>query len=130
MARKQALLGSHLHPLQATAIVGTNNLADGGGAAQACVGTSLSGALQLSFDINQVSTASGQTACKLPANADPGDTIYVFNTSATAALVFPNTSAGTINGGSAGASISVAQNVLVQLVNIGGGDVWATTGNT
>lgn len=130
MAKRSNIVGAHLGAYSAGAIIGTCNYTENLGVAQACVGTSLATALQLTADVNQVSTSSGQTACKLDPNAQPSDRCLVFNTSSTTALLFPGTATGTINGGSAGASISVAQNVAVEVVNIGGGDVWATTGNT
>lgn len=74
------------------------------------VGTSLSGAAALTGAINVITTSVGQTAVLLPQNHPVGSPIVVRTTSSTAALVFPPTSAGIINGGSAGASFSVAQN--------------------
>lgn len=73
------------------------------------VGTAQVGAAELTGGLNIVTTASGQTAVVLPANAAAGSPIVVRVTSATAGLVFPPTG-GSINGGSANASFSVAQN--------------------
>lgn len=73
------------------------------------VGTAQSGAAALTGAINIVTTSAGQTAVLLPSSHPPGSPLLVRVTSATAALVFPPTG-GTINGGSANASFSVAQN--------------------
>jgi len=73
------------------------------------VGTAQSGAAPLTGAMNVVTTASGQTAVLLPANHPVGSPIVVRVTSATAGLVFPPTG-GAVNGGSANASFSVAQN--------------------
>lgn len=71
-------------------------------------GTSLVGATPLLNGINILTTAASQTAGLLPQNN--GAPIIVRNNTATAALIFPPTALGSINGGSAGASFSVAQN--------------------
>ncbi len=75
-------------------------------------GTALSGATALPGGMNNVLANTGQTAVTLPAQPGGfGNLVAVFcNASSTgaAALVFPPTSAGVINGGSAGASFSVA----------------------
>jgi hypothetical protein len=74
------------------------------------VGTAQVGGTALSVgEYTLLTTASGQTAFVLPADAALGDEVPVYNTTSTAALVFPPTS-GTINGGSADASVSLAQN--------------------
>ncbi len=73
------------------------------------VGTSQSGAAALTGAFNVVTTAVGQTATLLPTNYPAYTPLIVRVTSATAGLVFPPTG-GTINGGSANASLSVAQN--------------------
>lgn len=59
--------------------------------------------------INVLTTSVGQTAVLLPSKHPVGSPLVIRVTSATAALVFPQTG-GSINGGSANASFSVAQN--------------------
>lgn len=73
------------------------------------VGTSQSGSAALTGAFNVVTTSAGQTAVQLPASYPAYTPLIVRVTSATAGLVFPPTG-GTINGGSANASLSVAQN--------------------
>lgn len=88
------------------------------------VGTTRSGSPTLDAVVNLVTTSVGQTAVTLPTagNGTVGTTgtmMVVRTTSATAALVFPP-SGGAINGGSADASFSVAQNkptVFIPLAN-------------
>ncbi len=74
------------------------------------VGTTLAGAPQLTGALNVVTTAAGQVAAALPLNHPVGSPIVVRVSTATAATIFPPTAAGSINGGTAGAAFSVAQN--------------------
>lgn len=73
------------------------------------VGTAQVGAAALTGAINVVTTSVGQTAVALPGTYPVGSPILVRTNTATAALVFPPVG-GSINGGSANASFSVAQN--------------------
>jgi hypothetical protein len=82
----------------------------GGVGTFAGAGTALATGTALTAGICNVTTAAGETAVVLPAAYTPGVPIVVVNGSATAALLFPGTSAQKINNGSAGASFSVAQN--------------------
>lgn len=82
---------------------------DGGEGTVTGVGTAQSGAAALSYGLNSVTTASGQTATVLPSSHPLGSPVIVHVTTATAGLVFPPVG-GSINGGSANASFSVAQN--------------------
>jgi hypothetical protein len=81
------------------------------------VGTAQSGAASITPNSNCVSgtTAGGATAFVLSTGWQVGDSLVFFNTSATAALLYPQ-SGGAINGGSTNASISVAQNTGVELL--------------
>lgn len=74
-------------------------------------GTAQTGATKVSgAALNLVTPSGGNTAFVLSANYSTGRPIYIFNVSATtAALIFPP-SAGTINGNSANASVSLAAN--------------------
>lgn len=74
------------------------------------VGTAQSGAAAIRVNNILATTASGQTAFVLPADAELEVPYVVTNSTATAALVFPP-SGGTINAGSANASASIAQNL-------------------
>jgi hypothetical protein len=82
---------------------------DGGEGTVAGVGTAQSGAASLAYGLNTVTTAVGQTGTLLPEDHPVGSPLIVHVTSATAALVFPPVG-GSINGGAANASFSVAQN--------------------
>lgn len=78
--------------------------------AVAGVGTAQGGSSPvLTNTVTTVTTASGQTAFTLDPLCSIGNVREVYNTSATTALIFPETG-GTINGGSANASVSLAQN--------------------
>lgn len=74
------------------------------------VGTAQSGAAPIRVNNVLATTASGQTAFVLPANAELEVPYIVTNSSATAALVFPP-SGGAINAAAANASVSIAQNL-------------------
>lgn len=86
-------------------------------ASVAGVGTAQSGATSLTGTINQVTTASGQTAFLLPSTQPLGTSINVYVSTATAALVFPP-SGGSINELSANASFSVAQGRVASFVRL------------
>ncbi|TCL70538.1 hypothetical protein [Rhizobium sp. BK251] len=77
---------------------------------KAGVGTTQPTATPITSNQTTVTTASGQTALKLPANAELMVPYIVKNTSSTTALIFPPTS-GQINGGTATTgSVNLAQN--------------------
>lgn len=73
------------------------------------VGTAQSGAAQIVSSVTTMTTSSGQTAAVLPSTWPLLSTIFVYNNSSTAALVFP-AGTNTIDNGSASASVSIAQN--------------------
>jgi hypothetical protein len=76
------------------------------------VGTAQSGAAAIPNFVNAVlaTTAGGQTALRLPSDAELNVPYLVVNSSATAALVFPP-SGGAINAASGDASVSISQNL-------------------
>ena len=74
-----------------------------------CVGTAQVGAAGLVLGYNNLVTSVGQTACVMPSTMAVGERLVLFNTTATAALLFP-VSGGNINAAGANASVSIAQN--------------------
>ncbi len=74
------------------------------------VGTAQTGAAAITTDNTLATTAGGATAFVLPSTTSIDNEIWVTNSSATAALVFPP-SGGTINAAAADASVSIAQNL-------------------
>lgn len=70
-------------------------------------GTTISDALALVSLVNVVSTAAAATGVKLP-DVSIGSTVFVQNNGANALNVFPHSSSGTLNGGSAGAAVTCA----------------------
>ena len=86
-------------------------------AAVAGVGTAQSGATPLTGTMNQVTTAAGQTAFLLSSAQPTGTSVNVYNSTSTAALVFPPTGAS-INEGAANASFSVAQAKFTTFVRV------------
>lgn len=78
------------------------------------IGTAQSGAASITVNSALLTTAGGATAFVLATTWEVQDDVTVFNTSATTALLYPQ-SGGAFNGGSTDASISIAQNVGVLL---------------
>lgn len=74
------------------------------------VGTAQTGAGAIRSTLTLATTAGGQTALVLPANAELMLPYVVVNTTATAALVFPP-SGGAINAAGSNASVSIAQDL-------------------
>lgn len=100
------LMGVGLPQEQAVRI-GTSNLTTIAG-----VGTAQTGGAAIPKDTTNVlaTTAGGQTALVLPADAELEQWYSVTNSTATAALVFPP-SGGAINAAAGDASVSVAVNI-------------------
>jgi hypothetical protein len=73
------------------------------------VGTAQSGAAPITTNFTVLTTAGGTTAFLLPTVPAGSGPYIVANPSATTALIYPP-SGGTIQGGSADAAFSVAQN--------------------
>jgi hypothetical protein len=96
----QATLLGHL-PAQTIAGSGTAQKTDSAAAT--------SGNLLPGQGMVNATTSAGQTALQIPSTMPLGAEIVLNVTTATAALLFPP-SGGTINGGAANASVSIAQN--------------------
>lgn len=90
-------------------------------------GAALLAATLLRSRFNVLGTvAAGEAGVKLPAGLDEGDEIFVRNAdSADTATVYPNTALGTINGGSAGAGVTISSGASLRFV-CAGGDAWWT----
>jgi hypothetical protein len=98
----QALMGLGV-PFEQAKIIGDSIVQSIAG-----IGTAAATAAPLTGTVNSVTTAGGATAFILSTH-NAGRTVEVYNTSATAALVFPPTG-GAIDGGATDASVSIAQN--------------------
>lgn len=72
--------------------------------------TALATGTAITTNFTVTTTSGGSTAFVLPSVAAGTGPLVITNPSATTALIFPNTSSETINGGSAGASVNLAQN--------------------
>lgn len=71
-------------------------------------GTTITDALQLTAFTSNISTAALSTGVKLPPLWPIGQIGIVYNGGANPINLFPPTSTGTINGGSAGAAVTIA----------------------
>lgn len=111
MPRAQNLMGVGFAPIAALAMGGSNvRTLDG-------VGIGQSGARDMgSADVILGTTTAGQTAFLLP-DMNVGETIVFYNTSSTAALLFPPTGAQ-INALGANNSFSAAQNRSVMVMRV------------
>lgn len=91
----------------------------------------LAGATALTGGINLVSAAASLDSYALPAQLPLGAPLIVTNVSAVAAKVFP-AAAAQVNGGTAGASVSVAANKSAVFyyvgVNTSGAPQWSAVG--
>lgn len=125
MTQKRNLLGGHLPPVTASAIVGTNGYQENGAVAKTLLGTTQATALQLSADVENVTGASN-TGGLLPQSADPSDNVFIYNSGVNTVKIYPATATGTINGGSAGAAFSLTTLTGQGFTQIGGADNWAT----
>ena len=95
------LLGFGMPPFLAGELGNTVQAVTGKGTSQATGAAILAeGKLVL------VPGASSATGAVLPANAKIGTPYFVFSVGSAAAVVYPNSSTGTINGGSAGAGVT------------------------
>ena len=98
-------------PTSTASVMGTETI---GSATQKSVSTGLTAtgtvigdALQLVSLVNVVSTAAASTGVKLP-DVDIGVDVIVQNNGANALNLFPPSATGTLNGGSAGAAVTIA----------------------
>lgn len=73
------------------------------------VGTAQTGAAALTVNSVIATTSGGATAFVLTTTWEIGDTVTVYNSSATTALIYPQ-SGGAIDGGSTDASVTITQN--------------------
>lgn len=104
MARATDLMGSGMPAAQAKRLGFTIASVTGVGTAQT------SGPTLGQWSVNRLTTAGGATACTLPANAELGSTIEVYNISSTAGLVFPETGGQIDLGTATTGSVAIAQN--------------------
>lgn len=125
MTQKKNIIGAHMPPTAATAIVGTNGYQENGAAAKTLTGTTQATALQLGADVENVTGASN-TGGLLPQSADVSDNLFIYNSGTNTVKIYPATAAGTINGGSAGAAFSLTTLTGQGFTQIGGVDNWAT----
>lgn len=88
-------------------------------------GTNLATALQLTARFNVIGTAAASTGVRLPRGIPQIGEIRVVNRGANTITVYPPTSAGKINGGSAGAGVTLATNASLDFVSDGNGNFWS-----
>lgn len=88
---------------------GLSNLVGNTVVTTAGVGTAQVGAKSLTNNVNNLTTSGGATAFIISDAWSIGDSIQVFNTSATAALLYPPVGSA-FDGGSTDASVSIVQN--------------------
>lgn len=104
------LIGLGMPPEQASAIDGYTassapNLTSTGSITAA--GTTIADATALTSFVNVVSTTATSTGVKLP-DVPVGQSVFVQNNGANALNLWPHSSTGTLNGGTAGAAVTIA----------------------
>jgi hypothetical protein len=111
MGYKENLMGVGLGAEKAQ-ILGTQDIINAPtrsvGLALTATGTDLATALVLTKLINVVGTTASSTGVALPTAIPIGQTVIVQNNGANALSIYPPTSTGTLNGGSAGAAVTSA----------------------
>lgn len=122
MPTQSNLIGSGCAPLQAQASIGIPSTG------LTATGNAQANALQLGSDMCIFTTVAASTGCKLLGTAamNIGDTIVVVNHGVSTLSVYPNTAAGKIANGSAGAAFSVSANKTAWFIYVGT-DLWAAS---
>lgn len=117
MALTSELTGLGMPPAQAGKVGHNVSTLAGATTAQAT-------ATLIQNSVTLATTSSGQTAFVLPSSASLLKEFYVYNQSATTALVFPP-SGGNFNGGTTDASVSVAQGKTTMFLRVSAAN-WIT----
>jgi len=89
-------------------------------------GTTIADALKLTKGVNVIGTAAASTGVKLPPFS-VGSQVFIKNGGAQTVNIFPNTSSEKINGGSAGAAVTLATTKSALLFKVGAID-WVSVG--
>jgi hypothetical protein len=84
-------------------------------------GSSISDAASLSGAVNIITTAAASSGVKLPDLGGPMCVVAVVNKGANTVNVYPPSSSGSINGGSAGAAVTIATNKAAVFFSTGTG---------
>lgn len=87
-------------------------------------GSAIGDAFQLTGGVNIITTAAASTGVKLPDMKGSGVMVTVVNKGANTVNVYPPSSTGTINAGSAGAAVTLATNKAGVFVSTGNA-TWA-----
>lgn len=106
MALAKDIMGGGFSAGQAQAIQGAIN------SAVTAAGTVITDATDLVASNNYISTAAASSGVQLP-SVPLGDSLCVYNGGANAVKVYPHSSTGTINAGSAGAAVTCPVNTLM-----------------
>src|SRR5690242_15306929 len=101
MTRVATLVGSHIPPSAAQAIVGFNDVG-----VTATGSNSQANSYAIQYSNTYVSTAAANTGVRLPSGASPGDTFFVYNGGASTMHVYPPTG-GNVAGGSTNAAFDL-----------------------
>lgn len=136
MPLKQAIMASGISAQEASALLGVVTAIAAGTTAGAPAGNSQATAPIIPSDnVLLTGTAVGSsTGYKLPNGVEvggvvmPGDSFQVCNQGGNTLLIYPNSATGKVQGGSAGAGFSVANNKQAQFTYLGtasGVDLWA-----
>lgn len=104
MARVLRIMGTGIPAAAARHIVGDTDLG------VTATGSSITDAYKIIKTITAFTTVSSSTGAVLPSGSQPGDTFFISNYGAQTLSVYPGSSAGKVQNGTAGAAFSVAAN--------------------
>lgn len=126
MPTSDSLLGFGLAPALAAELGNDVQAVTGAGTAQ-----NTATAIKTEGKLVLVTGASSQTGALLPANAKLGTPYFILSVGSAAAVIYPNSATGTINGGSAGAgftcSAAISGYIFMKTAQTSAGvDTWYT----
>jgi len=101
MTRVATLVGAHVAPAAAQAIVGFSDVG-----VTATGANSQANSYAIQYSNTFVSTAAATTGVRLPSGASPGDSFFVYNGGANTLHVYPPTG-GNVAGGSTNAAFDL-----------------------
>lgn len=116
MAKKANLSGVHINPHAIGPIIGTSSWGENAGAGLTSTGSSQTDALQLTADVNHVSTVGASTGVKLDPNASLSDSCFIYNASGTTLTIYPDTGSSINNGTATTGSVSLVTHKAAEFV--------------
>lgn len=86
--------------------------------ALSAAGTTIADATDITTETSSFGTVAASSGAQLPSKAKVGGVFFVENRGANALSLYPHSSTGTLNGGSAGDAVSVAAGELALCIRL------------